>query len=128
MNTSESKLLNEAHSIQDLTGKLIAMRDAGDGESEAFNDLIETFVARRRHLVSESIEVPVDALIVINLLQQAAQAVFNCADCANPDAFRFWALELLLAAKNLLPFMEAQAGTTLAELHLHPGPTAGTVH
>ena len=123
-----STLLPEALDIQKLTRELRTMRDAGQSGSEAFETLLEGFVSWRRDLVSSPITTPVDALIVAHVMESAANAVAICADCENPETFRFLALELSLALQNLIPFIERQAGTTRGQLNLDHTFTPETIH
>ena len=123
-----SMLLPEALDIQKLTRELRTMRDAGQSGSEVFETLVEGLVSRRRELVSTPITTPVDALIVAHAMESAANAVAICAECENPDTFRFLALELSLALQNLIPFVEKQAGVTRGQLNLDHTFTPETIH
>ena len=78
--------------------------------------------------MSSPITTPVDALIVAHAMELAANAVAICADCENPETFRFLALELSLALQNLIPFIERQAGMTRGQLNLDHTFTPETIH
>jgi hypothetical protein len=71
---ARSKLLPEALDIQKLTRELRTMRDAGQSGSEVFDNLLNGFVSRRRDLVSNPINTPVDAFSQHTLSQFHGQA------------------------------------------------------
>ena len=123
-----SRLLPEAISLQDLANRLRALQDEGKSDSKAFKNLLSGFVTRRRSLVAGPVSNHVDALVVVNAMETAANAVSVSADCDCPDTFRLLAHELLLALQNLIPFIEKQAGTTRGQLNLDPNFSPNTFH
>ena len=125
---ARSKLLPEALDIQKLMRELRSMQATGQSDGKTFDNLIMGFVSRRRELVSLPVTTPVDALIVAHAMEVAANGVATCADCDNPETFRFLALELLLALENLIPFIEKKAGVTRGQLNLDHTFPVETIH
>ena len=126
--TGQSERLTEALSLQALGFSLAAMRDGGQGQSEIFETLLESYVCRRKELVSKRIDSPLDALIVAHTMEQCANAVGNCAQSDEAAQFQFLALELLLAVRSLIPFAERLAKVSRDDLNLYSSAYAGSLH
>ena len=124
---TDSKLLQGAHAIQDLAGRIGAMREAGRQDA-TFDKLLLGMMTKRRRLVSRSVKSPVDALVLTHLMAQAAAAVSDCAASDEPATFHVLAGELLLAVSSIAQFMEREAGVTLTDLRLGPVNAIGTLH